>query len=94
MSYRVIYGAEQVIQKHKKKSARFRILIALSILIFAWTVRLLWPEGREMLAMYLLPGEPTLTEAAFSNLLENLRHGFGMADSLTVFCREVLYEII
>ena len=47
-----------------------------------------------MLAMHLLAGEPTLAQTAFADLLKNLRCGFGMVDSLTVFCREILYEIV
>ena len=69
-------------------------MIALSFLIFAWLVQLYWPKGRELLVMQLLPGNPTVVQAAFSDLLVNLRQGQAMADALTVFCREVLYEIV
>ena len=47
-----------------------------------------------MLAMHLVTEGPTRAQTAFADLLENLRSGFGMVDSLTVFCREILYEIV
>ena len=94
MAYRIVYGPEQAIRKNHNSSTRVRVMIAMSFLLFAWTVRLLWPEGRNLLMKCLLPGDVTRTEAAFIELLRNVRQGFGLADSLTVFCREVLYEII
>ena len=94
MAYRIVYGTDPIVQKHNTGTARIRILIALNFLIFAMVVRLLWPEGRELLVMQFLPGDPTMTEIAFSNLLDSLRQGSGMAESLTVFCREILYEIV
>ncbi len=94
VGYRIVYGAEPVIQKKSSGTVRIRVLVALSFLAFAWTVRLLWPEGRAVLAMHLLPGDQTLAETAFLNLLEHLKHGERMVDSLTVFCREILHEII
>ena len=69
-------------------------MIAFSFLVFTGLVRILWPEGRDLLVMSMLPGDLSVTEAAFSSLLDHLRQGSGLVDSLTVFCREVLYEII
>ena len=94
MGYRIVYGAEPAHQQKQNGSVRLRILVALSFLAFAGLVRFLYPDGRELLAGYLLPGDLTLTQSAFSGLLDNLRHGLGMVDSLTVFCREILHEII
>ena len=94
MGYRIIYGPESTMKSGKNGPACTRILTAGFFLIFAWTVRLLWPEGRDILAIYLIPGEPALTQSAFGALQDNLRHGMGMVDSLTVFCQEILYEIL
>ena len=93
MSYRIVYGPDPIVQQPGKESVRKRVLTASCFLIFVWLVRLSWSEGREVLVRYLLPGEPTHAQAVFSVLLDNLRHGMGMVDSLTVFCREILYEI-
>ena len=94
VAYRIIYGPEPVMDKRVKSSVRIRIWIALSFLALAWLVRMFWPDGRNLMVMYLLPGDPSRTEAAFSMLLDSLRQGFGIVDSLTVFCRHILYEII
>lgn len=94
MGYRIVYGPEPAMPQPKSGSSYTKVLAALFFLIFVWIVRHCWPEGREVLARYLLPGEQTAAQAAFSVLLENLRHGVGMVDSLTVFCQEMLYEIL
>lgn len=93
MGYRIVYGPDVVLQKAGYGTARMRILVAICFTAFACMVRLHWPEGREILAGHLLPGEPTFAQTAFSKFLENLNHGTGMVESLTVFCREILHEI-
>ena len=93
VGYRIVYEPDFVNAAGRKDSTRIRIMISCGLLIFALVVRLLWPEGREVLTEYLL-SKPTLAQSAFSDLLENLRCGSGMVESLTVFCREVLDEIV
>ena len=68
-------------------------MIAVSFGLFAVLVRFLWPAGREVMMQYLLPGQESVAQIAFSELLGNLRQGTAMADALTVFCKEILYEI-
>ena len=94
VGYRIVYGPDPVTSTERTGTARIRVQIAVCFLLFAGLVRLLWPEGREVLAMHLVTEEPTRAQTAFADLLENLRCGFGMVDSLTVFCREILYEIV
>ena len=94
VGYRIVYGPEQVITNQSSGAVRIRVLVALSFLIFAWMVRFLWPEGRAVLAMHLLPGDLTCAEAAFSELMDNIRYGDGVVDALTVFCKDILYEIL
>ena len=93
VGYRIVYGPDSITQRKPSGTARIRILVVLSFLFFALMVRFIWPEGREVLAIHLLPQNQTVTEMALSNLLEDLRHGEQIMDSLTVFCREILYEI-
>ena len=68
-------------------------MVALCFGLLAFGVRMCWPEGRLILASMLLPGDATFTQEAFGALVENLRIGVGMAESLTIFCQELLYEI-
>lgn len=93
MGYRIVYGPAEDNRRTRPASTRFRILTAFSFAAFVCMVRFLWPEGRELLTGFLLPGTPTFAQAAYYDLLENLQQGFGVVDSLTVFCREILYEI-
>ena len=68
-------------------------MIAISFGLFSLLVRLFWPEGREVLMTYLQPGQESVTQIAFSQLMGNLHQGTAIADALTVFCKEILYEI-
>ena len=94
VGYRIIYGAEPVLLKKECGSRRLRFLIGMCFLAFVLAVRLAWPEGRELLVMQFIPGDLTVTEAALLQFTDNLRAGIPMADSLTVFCRDVLHEIL
>ena len=39
---------------------------------------------------WLIPGDPDVTNAAFSDMVDMLEQGENMHDSLTAFCAEVL----
>ena len=93
MGYRVIYGQDRLSQENRGKTIGIRTLTALCFGIFALLVRCLWPEGRELLMTYLLPGQQSVTQAAFTEFLVNLRQGSAMVDAFTVFCKEILYEV-
>ena len=94
VGYRIVYGPNLITQEKQTGTARIRILAAFGFLVFAWIVRIFWEDGREVLATYLLPEGLSPAEAAFHNLLENIRQGGRVVDSITVFCREVLHEIV
>ena len=42
------------------------------------------------LSRILLPGDPEITEAAISTLIENLQDGKTVADAVEVFCKEII----
>lgn len=91
MGYRVVYGPmPKMAKKQERKPLRLQMLTATFLLLFAWTVRQAWPEGREVLRQYLLPGEPTVTEEAFRNMLEDLRQGEPVLDAVSAFCAEIV----
>ena len=93
MGYRIVYGPVLHKQINRNKSpGRIRYLTAFSFFILAVTVRLLWPEATEILREYLLPGDLSLAEEAFSALLYQIRNGEGLRDAALVFCRTILYE--
>lgn len=93
MGYKIIYGDEP---RHpcgiKWGSVRLRSLIAICLLVFSLSVRLLWHDGAEILCQLLLPGEQAIAEQAFLELVSDLRAGDGAKEALTVFCRTILNE--
>ena len=93
MGYRIVYGPTE--DRHHEAvegSFRLRTMIAAILVVFSLIVRLTWQEGTDMLREYLLPGEQTLTQEAFSELVVDLREGEHLKDALTVFCQTILDE--
>ena len=41
---------------------------------------------------WLLPGDPAVTKAALTELIENLKAGEQFGDAVTAFCREVIHS--
>jgi hypothetical protein len=74
MSYRMIYepgspGREGI-------CVLFRILMSASFFVlFLWTVNRFWPEGRELLKLLLIPGDPDATLEAAEAFANNLGAG-------------------
>lgn len=93
MGYQVIYGEDGQIKKQKKTTVGIRTMTSICFVVFALLVRFQWPAGREMLLAYLMPDQQSITQAAFSDFMGNLRKGAAMADALTVFCKDLLYEV-
>lgn len=91
MSYRIVYGPmPKVDQIRKGSSLRLRLLTAGFILLFVLAIKTLYPEGVQVLQKILSPGETGVTEAAFSEMISNLRNGETMADAVMAFCRQVI----
>ena len=93
MGYRIVYGPP--IRSRERKPAagvRIRNLIAVFLFLFAVIVRLCWPEGAGMLREYLLPGDLSSVEEAYTVLLDQLRNGEELREAALVFCRSILYE--
>ena len=91
MSYRIEYGTAVPVKfQQKKRESHVRILTALCILLFALGVGKFWPDGRQVLQQFLLPGEPSVTEQAFSNMVSDLAEGVSMEDAMVAFCQQIL----
>lgn len=93
MGYRIVYGGPEPKSRIRTSTtARLRTLLAAVFLFFCLTVRLLWPEGTTQLRSTFLPGDLSVTEEAFSELVADLRDGHTLGDTLTVFCRKIIHE--
>lgn len=93
MGYKIIYGDGPRRADDKAESGnRIRILTATCLLMFCILVRMFWPEGTMLLRDVVLPGEQTVTEAAFETFLSGIRTGSSFQDALTAFCTEVIHN--
>ena len=91
MSYRIDYGCATPMKYCKNRGRRYiRMLTAVSLILFALAVGKFWPQGRQVLREYLLPGEPSVTEQAFFELVSDLSEGMKIQDALLVFCEQII----
>ena len=91
MSYRIEYGTAVPVKfQRKKRKSHVRMLTALCILLFALGVGKFWPDGRQVLRKFLLPGEPSVTEQAFVTIVSDLTEGVALEDALLTFCHQIL----
>ena len=91
MSYRIEYGTS-VPQKFQPQQVKrhIRTMTAVCILLFSLAVGKFWPDGRMVLQRVFLPGEPSVTEQAFSNMISELRDGETLEKVVVAFCQEIL----
>lgn len=91
MSYRIEYGTAVPERFQPQKVKRhIRTLTAVCILLFSMAVGKFWPDGRTVLQRFFLPGEPSVTEQAFSELISELRDGTGPEEAVVVFCQKII----
>ena len=86
MAYRIEYGPPRP-RRREKFPLRLLLLTCFFFVLFLTVVKIFWPEGQARLTQLLLP---TGTRAAFQDLLNALRSGQPVYDSLTAFCREIV----
>ena len=90
MGYRIQYDPEKNKMFPIKRNAAARRWLAgvaaASILLFGVIE---WRQGT-FLKHLLLPGDPGVTEAALSAMVEDIRAGESVGDALTTFCLEIL----
>ena len=80
MSYRMIY--ELGSRSHSGNSVIFRTLMTASFFVcFLWTVSRFWPEGRELLKLLLIPGDPDVTLEAAEVFAQDLGSGEHLAEA-------------
>jgi len=92
MGYRIDYKGSVPETTRTGWGRRFRTLVAAAFLLFSVIVRIIWPEGRQMLQSVFLPVELSVTEQAFSQLMSDVRTGEQLSDAFNVFCRTVIEE--
>ena len=80
MSYHMIYEPES--RAEGGNSMIFRTLMTASFFVcFLWTVSQFWPEGRELLQLLLIPGDPDVTLEAAEVFAQDLGSGEHLAEA-------------
>ena len=91
MSYQIVYGGAPAVEHRISRGRRYiRTMTALAMMLFALAVGQFWPQGKEMLQEFFLPGEPTVTEQAFSGLVNDLSQGIKLEDAMAAFCQQII----
>ena len=91
MSYRIVYGNEIPTKfMQPPRRSQIRMMTAVCMILFSLAVGQFWPRGKQVLQEFLLPGEPTVTEEAFSDLVENLYQGMKLEAAMTAFCQQII----
>lgn len=91
MGYRIEYGAtmKKIITSNTHKLCTKKMMLLFIPLSLILAVTLLW--GRvEVVRDFIIPGNSAVTEAAVSNLVNDLRAGETFGNAITAFCRVII----
>ena len=91
MAYRIVYEPE--IKSHvptKRKSYSLVKYVVSLVLLVVIVVFVNLPTVKCALRYILLPGDPDITLSAGKELVETLKNGGTVRESVTVFCMEIL----
>lgn len=90
MGYRIEYPSPAPKWKHRELSWKQRCLTALLLLALLFSA--LIPAGRRIWMDMLIPGEDSVTQAAISNLVDEMRQGENLEEVFFAFCKGMFYE--
>ena len=88
MSYKIRYCAD-VHYSGESRTGKFLIIRIIVVGICAIMVAVL---GRDQITDWIIPGDNTVTEVAFSEFKHALNEGASFGDAFEVFCREIIYS--
>lgn len=90
LAYRIEYASGGAIRSDlPRKSSRLAVMTAGAFAAFLILVHVFWPVGDEKLRNILIPGDPDVTVAAFSQMVDQLQCGDPLSDAVEGFCREI-----
>ena len=91
MSYRIDYSTGS--KGHAKNYSRKICLCCIFFAIFIIMVCLFWPEGKQILQVFLIPGEPDVTLNAAEVFAQDLSCGVDIREAAKNLCFQILgYE--
>ncbi len=89
MSYSVEYSPEKkriYPTSLSRKPKWILVILAVMIALFA----LQKTDKDQILKSWLLPGNPDVTAAAFTSMVDDIREGESVRDAVTAFCLEII----
>ncbi len=89
MSYRIEYNPEK--KKRYPLTTGFMpkwLIFAVIIMVALFAVQRL--DTNKTIRTWLLPGDPEITDAALSSMVEDIREGESVKDAITTFCLEII----
>ena len=89
MSYRIEYNPEKNRKYPLPTAGKPKWLIAV-LAIMALMFALQSIDRNYTLKSWLLPGDPEVTETAFSAMVDDIRGGEPVGDAVTAFCLEII----
>lgn len=83
---------EYISEKRKSCVGRRAVLTVLFFICFLQLVHAFWPEGKDMLQMLLIPGDPETTLQAAEVFAQEMECGYSLMDAAKNFCISVLHH--
>lgn len=91
MGYSIQYGADSHVETAwKRKAGRKYRRYLMVFAVFVTAAIFAFSGGKKGLEDMLIPGNPEVTKAAFSQLADDLREGNPLKEALVTFCREII----
>ena len=94
MGYKINYlpQGDMIIYKRKRQRVGTKKVGYVGTILVIIAVLLAGIQKENVLRL-IIPGDPEVTKAAFSEMTEELKRGESMQDALTAFCRSILLTI-
>ncbi len=91
MGYSILYEPE--LNKKLKipnQNRKFLLTVGTLAVCVIFVILCLLTPVRTVLRDFLIPGDPDVTQSAFSQMVSDIREGESFSDAVTVFCQEIL----
>lgn len=93
MAYTVSYTEAGKMERNNvvssKSNHKILVSLCLVLLLVFGTVKLL---SSQRIQQFLIPGDPKITAAAFSEMTQSVRDGQPVDDAIVAFCRQIIAE--
>lgn len=89
LKYRVVYDDYTRYKKNTNSQKLLPYLASLALLSVFVLCIIFSPEPREIYSLFL-PGNPSVTGSAFSELIEAIQEGKNISAALDIFCETVM----